>query len=386
MKIRTFISLLVTLVMVTFTHLLCAQELNKSVEEVKIGFSVPLSGAQATNGKDMQKGVTLAIETFNASKPIIGGKEIKLVLLTEDDQADAHQGMQIAQKLIDRGIKGMLGPLNSNVSMPTSLIYDRAGIPQSATATAPAYTRQGFKTTFRMLTSDVHQGQRLGNFAAQNLGLKKLVIIDDRSAYGQGLADEFEQAAKAAGAEVVRREFTNHKAHDFKLMLTNIKRLKPQGIFYGGEVLQAGVLVKQMRELGIKATLLGGDALKMNTLFEIAGDAAHGVIVSVGGKPLEQMPGGLVFNQRHKARFGMPVEVYAPYAYDGAMAMFMAMKKADSVEPKKYLPYLAATKMAGVTTHTLAYDEYGDLRDQSTSIYKAADGAWELIHSVDGSN
>lgn len=353
-------------------------------EEVKIGFAAPLTGSQAIYGKDMQNGVVLAIEDFNASNPVIGGKPVKLTLVAEDDQADARTGTIIAQRLVDKGIKAMFGNLNSSVAIPTSRIFHRAGIPQSTTATAPEYTRQGFNTTFRMLPSDTQQGSVLGQFAVTKLGFREIAIIDDRTAYGQGLADEFEKSAKAAGGKIVRREYTSDKALDFKPILTSLKRLKPQAIFYGGNAVQAAPLAKQMRELGIKATLMGGEMVKMDSFLKIAGSAANDVIVSLGGRPLDKMPGGPAFNRRHQQRFGTPVDVYAPYSYDGAMAIFTAMKKADSTDPKKYLPFLAAIEIPAVTRAKLSYDKQGDLRDGDITVYKASNGSWQMVDTITG--
>jgi branched-chain amino acid transport system substrate-binding protein len=199
----------------------------QQADDVKIGYAGPMTGAQAHYGKDMQNGIALAIEDVNATKPTIGGKPVRFVLDTADDQADPRTGTTVAQKLVDDGIKGMLGHFNSGTTIPASRIYANAGIPQIAMATAPEYTQQGFKTTFRMMTSDTQQGAVAGSFAVKNLGMKKIAIIDDRTAYGQGLADQFEKAAKAAGGKIVDREFTNDKAVDFKSILTRLKAANP---------------------------------------------------------------------------------------------------------------------------------------------------------------
>ncbi len=352
------------------------------IEEIKIGFAAPLTGPQAIYGKDVQNGVVLAIEDFNAKQPEIGGKKVKVVLLSENDKADAHTGMQIAKKLVDIDIKGMLGPMNSNVAIPASSIYHQANIPQISAATAPEYTQQNFNTTFRMLPSDVRQGTVMGDFAVKKLGLKEIVIIDDRSAYGQGLAKQFEKSATMAGAKIIRHEFSFDKASNFKSTLIGLKKLKVQGIFYGGTAIQAVPLVQQMRELGIKATLLGADMLKVDSFTKNAGIAAEGTVVSVAGKPLQAMPGGQAFSQRYEKRFGIPTGSYAPYAYDSTVAMLTAMEKANSADPKKYLDYLAKTKIPAVTRKKLSYNSRGDLIDRNTSIYKVVNGQWQLLAVV----
>ncbi|WP_343073375.1 MULTISPECIES: branched-chain amino acid ABC transporter substrate-binding protein [Niveibacterium] len=352
--------------------------------EVKIGFAGPLTGPQAHYGKDFQNGVQLAVEEVNASKPTIGGKEVKFVLLAEDDQADPRSGTVVAQRLVDDNIAGMLGHFNSGTTIPASKIYARAGIPQIAMATAPAYTEQGFKTTFRMMTSDTQQGSVVGSYAVGKLGFKKIAVIDDRTAYGQGLANEFEKAAKAAGATIVAREFTTDKSVDFRAILTKLKAQAPQAIFYGGSEVQAAPMARQIKELGISATLISGEMVKSDNFIKLAGDAAEGVIASLAGLPIEQMPGGAAYVAKYEKRFGAKVETYSPYAYDGAMAMFMAMKKADSVDPAKYLPALAATQLQGVTTSRLGYDAKGDLKEGGITVYKVVKGKWEAMESIGG--
>ncbi len=352
--------------------------------EVKIGFAAPLTGPQAHYGKDMQNGVALAFEEVNASKPKIGGKEVKFVLLAEDDQADPKTGTLVAQRLIDAGIKGMLGHFNSGTTIPASRIYAQAGIPQIAMATAPAYTAQGYKTAFRMMTSDTQQGSVVGKYAVDKLGYKSIAVIDDRTAYGQGLADEFEKAAKAAGGKVVAREYTTDKAMDFNAILTKIKTNAPQVIFFGGTEVQAAPMSRQMKALGINATLMAGEMIKTDSFVKLAGDSAEGVVASLAGLPIDKMPGGATYVVKYEKRYGGKAETYSPYAYDGAMAMITAMKKANSVEPEKYLPALAATSMPGVTTPQLAYDTRGDLKIGGITLYKVVKGKWEPLESVGG--
>ncbi|HEY4804396.1 MAG TPA: branched-chain amino acid ABC transporter substrate-binding protein [Paraburkholderia sp.] len=356
----------------------------QQVEEVKVGFAGPMTGAQAHYGKDFQNGITLAVEDMNATKPVIGGKPVHFVLDSADDQADPRTGTTVAQKLVDDGIKGMLGHFNSGTTIPASRIYANAGIPQIAMATAPEYTQQGFKTTFRMMTSDTQQGSVAGTFAVKNLGLKKIVVIDDRTAYGQGLADEFSKAAKAAGGNIIDREYTNDKAVDFKSVLTKAKAMNPDLVYFGGADSQAAPMVKQMKSLGIKAPLMGGEMVHTPTFLQIAGDAANGTVASLAGLPLDQMPGGKDYVEKYKKRFGEDVQTYSPYAYDGAMAMFTAMKAANSTDPAKYLPYLAKTSKPAVTTSELAYDSRGDLKNGGITLYKVVDGKWTTLQSVGG--
>src|SRR5262245_26838920 len=226
---------------------------------VKIGQVAPLTGPQAHLGKDNDNGARLAIEELNAKGVTIGGAKVKFELVSEDDQADPKTGTIVATKLVDNRVAGVIGHLNSGTSIPASKIYSDAGIPQiSPSATAVKYTANGYKTTFRLMANDAQQGKVLGEYAVK-LGAKNVAVIDDRTAYGQGLADEFEKAAKAAGATIVGREYTSDRSTDFRAILTNVKARQPDLVFYGGMDSQAGPMAAQMKSLAIKARLLGGD-------------------------------------------------------------------------------------------------------------------------------
>jgi branched-chain amino acid transport system substrate-binding protein len=351
-------------------------------QDVKIGFAAPLTGGQAHYGEDFRSGVTLAIEDFNATQPVIGGKPVHFVLDAADDQADPRTGTTVAQKLVDDGVVAVIGHFNSGTSIPAAPIYARAGIPELATATAPAYTQLNLPTTFRLVTSDAQQGSVLGDYVVKTLGIKRFAIVDDRTAYGEGVAQEFAKAVKAAGAQVVDQEYTNDKAVDFKSILTHIKASDPDAVFYGGADTQAAPLVKQMRELAIKAVLIGPDMIHSDEILKIAGPAAEGSLASSGGMPLDKMPGGAAYMARYKKRFGTDVELYSPYAYDGTMAVLQAMVRAGSTDPHVYLAALKATRMKGVTTNELAYDEHGDLKYGGVTVYKVSNGQWVPLQTV----
>lgn len=350
---------------------------------VKLGQASPLTGPQAHLGKDNDNGARLAIEEMNAKGLMIGGAKARFELVSEDDQADPKTGTIVAQKFVDAKVAGVIGHLNSGTTIPASKIYNDAGIPQvSPSATNPKYTQQGYKGAFRVMANDVQQGKVLGEFAVK-IGAKKVAIIDDRSAYGQGLADEFEKAAKAAGATIVGREYTNDKATDFRAILTSIKGKQPDLVFYGGMDAQAGPMSAQMRTLGIKAKFLGGDGAQSQEFIKLAGPAAEGVIASSPGLPLEKMPGGKAFADRFTAKYGQ-IQIYAPYAYDATMTLIEAMQKANSIDPSKYLPELAKTDRQGVSG-PIAFDEKGDLKNGPITLYQVKDGKWAPLETVGGS-
>ncbi|TXH08816.1 MAG: branched-chain amino acid ABC transporter substrate-binding protein [Gammaproteobacteria bacterium] len=350
---------------------------------VKIGHVAPMTGPQAHLGKDNENGARLAIEDLNAQALEIGGAKVKFELIGEDDQADPKQGSIVAQKLVDAKVNGVIGHLNSGTTIPASKLYFDAGIPQiSGSATNPKYTQQGFKTAFRVMANDVQQGKVLGEFAAKQ-GVKTVAIVDDRTAYGQGLADEFKKAAEAAGLKVVATEYTNDKATDFKAILTKIKSTKAELVFYGGMDAQGGPMVKQMKELGIKAKFLGGDGVCTPEFMKLGGEASEGQFCSLPGMPLEKLAKGPEFKDKFTKKFNAEIQLYAPYLYDAVMVMADSMKRANSVEPAKYLPEIGKTKYDGVTA-MIEFDELGDLKGGAISVYQYKGGKLEYVETLGG--
>src|SRR6478735_4826084 len=344
---------------------------------VKIGHVAPTSGGIAHLGKDNENGARMAIDELNAKGVTIGGKKAKFELLAEDDAGDPQQGTAVANKLVDSKVNGVVGHLNSGTSIPASKIYSDAGIPQiSPSATNPKYTRQGFKTTFRVVADDVQLGGTLGKYAEKELKGKSVAVIDDRSAYGQGVAEEFAKGLKGAGGKVADTQYTNDKATDFTAILTAVKAKNPDVVFYGGMDAQAGPMIRQMQQLGIKAKLVGGDGICSAELAKLAGSAmADGQVVcaEAGGVDPSGKPGMDKFYADYKKKFGTDVQLYAPYVYDAVMVMVAAMQKCNSADPKVYLPCLQKSDYKGVTGH-IAFDDKGDIKNGALTLYTYKDG------------
>lgn len=348
---------------------------------IKIGSVAPLTGPQTHIGKDNENGARLAVDEINAKGLELNGKKVRLELLGEDDQAEPKTATIVAQKLVDSGVVAVIGHLNSGTTIPASKIYHDAGIPQiSPSATAVAYTAQGYNTAYRVMANDSQQGKALGQYAVNGMGAKKIAIIDDRTAYGQGLAQEFEKAAKSSGGEVVAHEFTNDKATDFSAILTSIKGKNPDLIFFGGMDPQGGPMAKQMKSLGLTAKLLGGDGLQNANFIKLAGSDAEGVVASSPGLPIDSMPGGPDFRKRFESKYG-PIQVYAPYAYDAVYALVEAMKRANSAEPAKVLAELPKTDLQGVSG-PVKFDAKGDTVGGAVTLYQVKDGAWQVLETV----
>jgi branched-chain amino acid transport system substrate-binding protein len=353
---------------------------------IKIGHVGPTSGAIAHLGKDNENGARMAIDALNAKGVTIGGKKAKFELLAEDDAGDPKQGTAAAQKLVDSKVNGVVGHLNSGTSIPASKIYSDAGIPQiSPSATNPKFTRNGYKTTFRVVADDVHLGGTLGKYAVTQLKGKSIAVIDDRTAYGQGVADEFEKGVKGAGGKTVAREFTNDKATDFTAILTSIKAKNPDVVFFGGMDAVAGPMLRQMKQLGINAKFMGGDGICSGELPKLAaGTMGDGQVVcaEAGGVEGESKKSLDTFKADFKKKYNADVQIYAPYVYDALNVMVDAMVKAKSADPKVYLPVLAKTSGYKGVTGTISFDDKGDIKNGALTLFTYKGGNREQIAVV----
>ncbi len=349
---------------------------------VTIAHVGPTSGAIAHLGKDNENAATLAVEEINAAGLTIGGKKVTLKLMAEDDAADPKQGTAVAQKLADAKVSGVVGHMNSGTTIPASRIYNDAGIAQiSPSATNPKYTRQGFKTAFRVVADDTQLGGTMGRYAANTLKVKNVAVIDDRTAYGQGVAEEFAKAVVAAGGKIVAKEFTNEKASDFNAILTTIKGKKPDLIFFGGMDAVGGPMMRQMKSLGLNVKFMGGDGICSAEFVKLAGDAVSDNQVfcaEAGGIEGKNKAALDAFKVKFKKRFGTDVQMYAPYVYDSVQLMVAAMVKAGSSDPVKYLPALAATKYQGITG-PISFDGKGDINGGALTLRTVKGGKLEEL-------
>jgi len=344
---------------------------------VRIGHVGPVSGSQAHYGKDNENGARMAVADLNAQNVMIGGKHAKFELVAEDDAADPKQGTAAAQKLCDQKVNGVVGHLNSGTTIPASKIYNACGLPEiTPSSTNPTLTKQGFNNVFRLLANDNALGAGLALYAADALKLKRVAVIDDRTAYGQGVAEVFKKAAAARGVEIVSEQYTNDKATDFMSILTAIKSKNPDGIFYGGMDPQAGPMLRQIETLGMtNVKFFGGDGICTEKLTELAGGAKTlgNVVCAQGGVSIAKMPGGNEWKKRYDAKYPGEFQVYSPYTYDATMVLVDAMKRAGSADPKVYLPALAKTNYKGVTT-TVQFEADGELKNPAMTFYAYKDG------------
>ncbi|KAK47324.1 branched-chain amino acid ABC transporter substrate-binding protein [Caballeronia sp. LZ029] len=354
-------------------------------EVVKIGFVGPLTGPVARVGKDLQYGAQLAIDEENAKHPTVGGKPVKFELEVYDDQADPRVAIQVAQKAVDSGIVGVIGHYNSGCSIPASTVYHQANVAMiTPGSTNPQLTKQGFKNVFRTMGHDGVGGVVAGRFVVEQMKPKRIGIIDDRTAFGQGLADSFEKGVKEANGKIVAREYTNDKAVDFRAILTTMKSQNVDLIFFGGLDEQGAMLVKQMRSLGMTTQLFGAGALKSNAFLQIAGTSGNGTQDLEPGPALDKLPSAQEFGKRYKARFNQDVELYAPFAYDAALAMIKAIHDANSLDRGKIVEALAKVNVTGVTGK-ISFDPYGDLIKPPYTLFQVEQGQWKSLKTVGGS-
>ncbi|TDG08803.1 branched-chain amino acid ABC transporter substrate-binding protein [Paraburkholderia guartelaensis] len=349
---------------------------------VKIGHVGPLTGGSAHLGKDNENGARLAIEEINAKGLTIDGQKVTLALDAQDDAADPRQATQVAQKLVDDKVVAVIGHLNSGASIPASKIYSDAGIVQiSPSSTNPSYTQQGFKTTYRVVATDAQQGPALADYAAKSLNVKTVAVVDDSTAYGQGLANEFEKTAKSLGMKVLSHDATNDKAVDFRAILTKIKGENPDAIMYGGMDATGGPFAKQARQLGLRAKVLSGDGVCTESLAELAGAATDNIVCSQAGMAVERMNGGAAFAAKYEKRFGHPIEFDAPFTYDAVYIIVDAMKRANSTDHAKILAQIPSTDYKGVIGET-TFDSKGDLKHGVISLYNYKGGKKTLLDVV----
>ena len=364
MKNRTRIFSLLGAAALSFAASSHAQE-----QLVTIGQTGPLSGPNAFAGKDNENGVRLAIEDLNAKKIVVGGKTLKFQLQSEDDQCDAKAGVNVAQKLVDSGVKYVMGPYCSGVAIPASRIYSEGGALMSTVGTNPKVTQGGYKNLFRIIASDSQIGSSMATYASKVLKATKVGVIDDRTAFGQGVAEEFVKEAKKLGLTIVGQEFTTDKSVDFQSILTTMKAKQPDVIFFGGYAPQAAPMVRQMKQLGITAKLLGGDTLCSPETGKLGGDAVNDTVYCAqGGSMLEKAEGGPAFRAKFKKRFNLDNDAYAASFYDQTMLIGDAMQKANSIDPVKVGAEVYKANYKGVAG-TYTYDDKGNMTQAPITVF-----------------
>jgi len=268
--------------------------------------------------------------------------------------------------------------------VPASRVYHDAGIPEIAPAsTGHQYTLQGYDTAFRIMGHDDGSGAYTGAYAVKTLKAKRIVVIDDQTSFGAGLATQFIKGVEANGGTVVAHEYVTDKTTDFSGVLTGIKAKQPDLIFLGGIDVEAAPLARRMHQLQIHATLLGAGGFVSQTFLKLAGTDGEGVTALEPGRPLARMPGGPAFDAQYQARYHAPIELHAPFAYDAAAALIAVTQQTNSTDPKTLVAALHAISRPGITG-TIAFDDQGNLKDPAYTIYQVRDGKWNIVDVLGG--
>ncbi|WP_218081824.1 branched-chain amino acid ABC transporter substrate-binding protein [Anthocerotibacter panamensis] len=336
--------------------------------QVLIGVAAPLSGPNAAFGDDVLGGAKLAVAEANAQGGL-AGRRVELV--PADDQADPRQAVIVAQKLVNTpGLVGVIGHANSGASLPASAIYQRAGLAMITPAsTSPLLTEQGFHNVFRVAGRDDQQGRVLADFALKRLKTRTVAILHDKTAYGQGLAQVFNSTMVAGGARVVLFAGIAQGDKDFRATLTRIKGFKPDLLFFGGVYTEAGLLVNQAREVGLTASVLAGDGVKIERFIQILGRQTDRIYVSSVAQVSDAN-----FTAAYRKTNAQEPGPYSPYAYDATRILLAAATSQDWPERQAVLERVAQTKDFPGLGGTFTFDSKGDLVKAPFQIFRIVQG------------
>lgn len=344
----------------------------KKEDVIRIGIAGPMTGDQAKMGMDFRNGVSLATEEWNNMGGVLG-KKIELII--SDDQRDPKQAVAVANKMVNEGVVGVIGHFNSSCSIPASDVYNRAGIPMITPAsTNPQLTEKGYKGVFRVCGRDDQQGKVAADFVMNYLKLKDIAILHDNTTYGKGLADEFKRFV-GDKVKVVYYGGIIQGDKDFKMVLTSVKSKKPELIFFGGIYPEAGLLVKQAKELGVTAKFMSGDGTIDPKFIEIAGaSAAEGTYLTFSPDP-KNIPSAKTFIDKYQSRYG-ELGPYSIYAYDAINIMLTAIKEANTTEGKAIIDKLHSMEFSGALGK-IRFDEKGDVTVAPYVVWITKNGRFE---------
>ncbi len=327
----------------------------KKSDVIRIGIAGPMTGDQSKMGMDFKNGVSLAVEEWNSRGGVLGKK---IEVLIGDDQHDPKQAVSVANKMVNEGVTGLIGHFNSSCSIPASDVYNRSEVPMiSPGSTNPQLTEKGYKGVFRVCGRDDQQGKVAAEFVTGQLNLRKIAVVHDKTTYGQGLADEFRKAL-GDKVEVVFYGGIIQGDKDFKGVLTTIKGKSPELIFFGGIYTEAGLMVRQAKEIGLKAPFMSGDGTIDPKFIEIAGAAAEGTYLTFSPDP-GNIPTAKEFVAKYRAKYG-ELGPYSIYAYDAANIMLAAIKEANSTEGRLIMEKLHSMEFSGALG-MIKFDEKGDV-------------------------
>jgi branched-chain amino acid transport system substrate-binding protein len=346
--------------------------------QVKLGVGGPITGPNAAFGAQLKNGVEQAVEDINAAGGILGQK---ITVSTGDDVSDPRQGVSVANKFTGDGVKFVVGHFNSGVSIPTSDIYQENGVLQITPAsTNPKFTERGMWNVFRTCGRDDQQGAVAGAYILKNFKGKKVAIVHDKTTYGQGLADETKKALNAAGVTEVMYEGVNIGDKDFSALIAKMKEAGVTLIYWGGLHTEAGLIIRQSADQGLKAPLFSGDGIVSNELASIAGDAVAGTYNTFGPDP-RQNPAAKDVVEKFRAA-GFEPEAYTLYSYAATQVIAQAAAAAGTNDAQEVAKAIKEKGPFKTVLGDLSFNEKGDRTDADYVVYqwkKGDDGKYNYF-------
>lgn len=350
----------------------CGQQDGKTL---KIALAGPMTGDDATHGQGMKRAMEIAVEDINAAR-VLG--DIRLELAVFDDRSDPKEAVTVANQIIsDKSIIGVIGHFNSGCSIPASQVYSRRNLVMITPAsTNPKLTLQGLNNVFRVCGTDDLQGAYAANYVFDTLKVKRVAVVHDKTAYGQGLAEEFQKQFAARGGTVTSFDGIDRGDKDFKALLTRIKADNPEILYFGGLYAEAGLMSKQSKDIGLTVPLFGGDGILTNEFVRIAGPASDGDFASMVGVPPSKLPQAQDFVNKYHTKFpGLDVEPFDPLTYEAAMLMVSALAQVQ-MDRTRLIPQIAGITYQGILGET-SFDERGDNKLRQVSINRVVGGRFE---------
>jgi branched-chain amino acid transport system substrate-binding protein len=343
---------------------------------IKIGVAQPMSGPLAALGQDMHNGVKLAVDELNKQGFKIKGKPVTIEIVAVDDRANADNGKQVAQQLVDAGVVAVIGHLNSGVSIAAAPLYAGKNIAQLAISTNPKYTDLGHDTTFRLVANDTLQAKAIGSYAAQ-LGAKAFAVVDDGTPYGKGLADGAAAQLKAGQRNIVLRQSFDDKTTAFDELAAKLKEQQVDAIVSTLNDFQVLALLEALKKIGhSNVAVLGGDTLKTTTGLK-AGQLAQAVYATSPILEAREFPAGAKFLDAYRAAFKVEPAYGGHYSYDAMHVLAGAIKRAESAKPAKIVQALRAIDGYAPVTGSMKFDAKGEQRYGVISVYAVRGGLWE---------
>ena len=346
-------------------------------QTIKVGWAGPLTGDQAFFGKTWLNGVQMAIEEVNAKGGILG-KKLELVPL--DDQADPKQATVVAQRHCDNAeVVAVIGHFNSGATLLAMLVYNKCRLFEISNSSNPRITALGYDTIFRNIANDAMQGAAPANYAVDTLKVKRAAIVHDKQAFGQGVADVFEKTLRAKGVTVTSVNGVTHGDVDFTAVLTKIRGENPDVVYFGGTAQDGGLIVKQMRQIGLKVPYMGPDGLFEPAFVSVAtSQAAEGALVSFQAPPFDSTPELRQWAAAYKARYKEDPGPYSPYGYDQGRVVADVLQRAGKPDREALVKAARATKLPSILVKTIEFDDKGDLKNPVVYLYRVKDGKFVL--------